>query len=572
MSEAVSAASEVPAGSVERSRTLVLWCPDWPAVAALQQEGRPGSAPAVVLSAGRVQVATAVARAGGIRVGMRRRDAQSRCPGVVVLRADADRDARMFEPVAAAVEALIPGTEVLRPGLLARRGRGPARYFGSEIAAAERFVDAVEALDVECRIGIAGGVSVAVLAAHRSVIVPPGGDAAFCAGLPVAELARDPAIAPPAWGDLASLLQRLGITTAGALAALPLDKVATRFGGDGVAMHRLASGLAERGLSRRRIDTEVAVVETCDPPLVRVDTAAFIARALAERFHTRLAAAGLACIRLAISATTEHGAMVSRIWRCTRPLTAAATADRLRWQLDGWLTGLARRTDGTGQGVGGIGRAGPRSASRSGPRAGPRAGAITALRLEAIEAVDAGRIQYGLWGSDGVSEHRARSAFARVQGLLGPDAVLGVALAGGRGAADRIAVAAWGEENAAKRDPAAPWPGALPSPSPARVAGAARANAVPARRGMPRGVPVYGKGGCRVAVTERGMLTEPPAVVEGRRVMSWAGPWLLDERWWTGTDPAAPRRTARMQVILESGPPVLLEFGDHGWLLEAVYD
>ncbi|OJV31373.1 MAG: hypothetical protein BGO26_02550 [Actinobacteria bacterium 69-20] len=553
---------------MERSRTLVLWCPDWPAVAALQEEGRPGSAPAVVLSAGRVQVATAVARAGGIRVGMRRRDVQSRCPGVVVLRVDADRDARMFEPVAAAVEALVPGIEVLRPGLLACRVRGPARYFGSEIAAAERFVDAVEALDVECRIGIAGGVSVAVLAAHRSMIVPPGGDAAFCAGLPVAELARDPAIALPAWGELAGLLQRLGITTAGALAALPLNKVATRFGGDGVAMHRLASGLAERGLSRRHIDTDVAVVETCDPPLERVDTAAFVARALAERFHTRLAAAGLACIRLAISATTEHGETVSRIWRCTRPLTAAATADRLRWQLDGWLTGLARRTDGTGPGVSGTDGAGP----RPGLRAAPRAGAITALRLEAIEAVDAGRIQYGLWGSDGVREHRARSAFARVQGLLGPDAVLGMALTGGRGAADRIAVVAWGEENAAKRDPAAPWPGALPSPSPARIAGAARANAVPARRGMPRSVSVCGEAGCRVAVTERGMLTEPPAVVEGRRVMSWAGPWLLDERWWAGTDPAAHWRTARMQVIPESGPPMLLEFGDRGWLLEAVYD
>ena len=80
------------------------------------------------------------------------------------------------------------------------------------------------------------------------------------------------------------------------------------------------------------------VEQVCDPPLDRVDTAAFAARALAERFHARLADAGLACTRLAITAVTERDATLSRIWRCAAPLTAAATADRLRWQLDGWLT------------------------------------------------------------------------------------------------------------------------------------------------------------------------------------------------------------------------------------------
>ncbi len=88
--------------------------------------------------------------------------------------------------------------------------------------------------------------------------------------------------------------------------------------------------------------------QVCDPPLERVDTAAFAARALAERFHARLADAGLACTRLAITAVTERDARLSRIWRCAAPLTAAATADRLRWQLDGWLTagrtGTVRRS------------------------------------------------------------------------------------------------------------------------------------------------------------------------------------------------------------------------------------
>src|SRR5699024_10594008 len=100
--------------------------------------------------------------------------------------------------------------EVLRPGLVACRVRGLAGYVGSETAAAERLLDAVEALDVECHVGIADVLEVAVLAARRQVIVAPGGEAAFCAPLPLADLARDPAIAPPEWTALVEVLRRLG--------------------------------------------------------------------------------------------------------------------------------------------------------------------------------------------------------------------------------------------------------------------------------------------------------------------------------------------------------------------------
>ena len=273
----------------------------------------------------------------------------------------------------------------------------------------------------------------------------PGGSAEFCAPLPITELARDPAISPPERAALADLLIRLGITTAGAFAALPEGKVATRFGADGVQAHRLARGLAERGVSRRQIPEELKVEQVCDPPLDRVDTAAFAARALAERFHSRLADAGLACTRLAITAVTERDATLSRIWRCAAPLTAAATADRLRWQLDGWLT--AGRTA--------VGVAGP--------------GAITRLVLEPIEAIGAGHIQYGLWGSDGQDDQRAGWAFARVQGLLGPESVLAPVRAGGRSAVDRVALVPWGDEKVSSRNPADPWPGSIPAPSPSRV-------------------------------------------------------------------------------------------------------
>jgi len=580
-------------GGTSINRTLVVWCPDWPAVAAARQSGHPVSDPVAVFHANRVQACTTAARNEGVHLGQRRRDAQSRCPDLYITRADPDRDARLFEPVAAAVETISPGVEILRPGILACSARGPTRYFGSEIAAAEKIVDTVEALDVECRVGVADVLAVAVLAARSSTIVPPGGSAEFCAPLPITELARDPAISPPERAALTDLLVRLGITTIGAFAALPEIKVATRFGADAVQAHRLARGRAERGVSRRQIPDELTVEQTCDPPLDRVDTAAFAARALADRFHTRLADAGLACTRLAITADTERGARLSRIWRCAKPLTAAATADRLRWQLDGWLT--ARRT------------ARPGDLTEDGYPQGP--GAIVRLTLEPVEAIGAGLIQYGLWGSDGQDDQRAGWAFARVQGLLGPESVVTPVLSGGRGPADRITLVPWGEEKTAARDPSAPWPGALPAPSPTRLA-----------LSDPESIAVLDTAGRPVQFTGRGLLTGSPTWIdrhgERQHIDAWAGPWVLDEQWWSAdnhsadggpamlTSAALPtmpgwsqarsysatayevdrrpnpavqvnkpaRYLARLQVVTDAGVAMLMRFGADGWRLEGVYD
>src|SRR5215216_409375 len=137
-------------------RTIAVWCPDWPVVAASAAEGIPPQRPAAVLAASRVVACSAAARANGVRRGLRKREAQSRCPELAALAHDPDRDARAFEPVVCAVESLAPGVEVVRPGLVVVTARGPVGYFGSEPAVAERIIDliAVEA-GVECQVGIA---------------------------------------------------------------------------------------------------------------------------------------------------------------------------------------------------------------------------------------------------------------------------------------------------------------------------------------------------------------------------------------------------------------------------------
>ena len=516
---------------------LAVWCQDWPAVAAGAAAGISPALPVVVLHANRVVACSEAARALGVRRGQRRREAQARCPDLHVAQADPDRDARLFEPVVAAVDATVPGVEVLRPGLLVLAARGAARFFGSEAAAAERLVDAVAATGIECRIGIADELSTAVLAARRAALVPPGGGARFLAPLPVAELAVEPSLAGAGRDDLVDLLHRLGLRRIGDFAALTPAEVASRFGADAIAAHRCARAAPERPPSAASPAPDLAVEYPCDPPIERVDAAAFAGRLLAARLHERLAAASSACTRLTVIAETAAGEHLSRTWRCAEPLTPETTADRIRWQLDGWLTHRALR--------GGDDRGAP----------------IVLLRLEPVEVV-VEALQLGLWGGVGQEQDRARRALVRVQGLLGGEAVRIGVLSGGRGPVERVTLIALGDEETPTADPELPWPGKLPEPAPTVVL----INHPP--------VTLETVAGEHVWITDRGLFTAEPGVLRwGAKqweVTGWAGPWPLDERWWAGEHPGG---AVRVQVMLDAAVRVLLLLGrDETWRVEGFYE
>src|SRR3954469_21147129 len=142
------------------TRTLVVWCPDWPVTAA----GVSADEPVAVLFANRVVACSTAARAGGVQRGLRRRQAEARCQGVQVVFHDPEREARAREPVVAAVEAFCPRLEIVRPGVCAVATRGPSRYFGGDDALAERVTKAVA--HVGGRAGIAEGPFAAELAAR----------------------------------------------------------------------------------------------------------------------------------------------------------------------------------------------------------------------------------------------------------------------------------------------------------------------------------------------------------------------------------------------------------------------
>ncbi|MGW4529399.1 DNA polymerase Y family protein [Nocardia sp. NPDC004340] len=545
-------------------RVLVVWCPDWPAVAAAADAGAEATRPVAVLAANRVIACTATARAEGIRRGLRKREAQGRCPELLVAQDDPDRDARLFEPVVTAVDATVPGVEVLRPGMLALSARGAARFFGSEEVAAERLVDAVAAVGVECQIGIADELSTAVFAARRATLVPSGKGAEFLAPMPISELAGEPVLAAPQRVELVDLLHRLGLRRIGDFAALTPAEVASRFGADAIVAHRCARALPERPPAARLPAADLTVEQRCDPPIERVDMAAFAGRMLAAELHTKLAAAAVACTRLVIHAETEAGEEFSRIWRCAEPLTPDSTADRVRWQLDGWLTrrALDRARTYRNRAKPSEREPDPVEDRESGPNA-----AVTLLRLEPVEVVSAGALQLGLWGGVGEDEERARRALIRVQGLLGGDAVRMGVLSGGRGPEERITMVTLGDEPVPANDPAQPWPGRLPEPAPALVL-----------THHPE-VRLEGVDGSPVWVSDRGMFTADPVQLHwgssSWRLSGWAGPWPVDDRWWTHRFEDGFAARAQVQLDAEDATRLraLLLIGyDNVWHVEGLYE
>ncbi|MEP7046874.1 MAG: DNA polymerase Y family protein [Ilumatobacteraceae bacterium] len=570
-------------------RLGVLWCPNWAVVAAQATLDEP----VVVLQGNRVIAHSLAAASEGISVGQRRRQAQACCPHVRLVAHDPDGDARRFENVVAAIAALIPRIEVTEPGMLSFLAKGPSRYFGGEPAMAERMTALATAVIAEAEtagstgsagssfvtddsrgletagrppgtrptptalaavggfgMGIADGRFAAGIAARRAavggrpVIIASGvqATAAFLAPLPVQLLASVAGLDD----EFVEMLKRLGVRTLGQLATFSLADVLARFGRLGEFAHRIAGGGDDRPPDTVEPPSGLVAIQVLDDPAHHVDTLVFIARQLADELAAALGADGKVCTRLVITAETDHSERNERLWYRSTGLSAAAMVERARWQLDAWVNSAALT-----------------------------AGVIM-LRLEPVEVRSDAGVQLGLWGGRTQADEWAARAVARLATLAGAEQVLVPAATGGRLPGDAFtwvpAVTADLAEPAQRLTAAeGPWPGSLPSPSPAMV------------HAQPLAIEVLDDDGRPVQVTARGAVSAAPATVQRgaiggngssssrepvEPVVAWAGPWPLEERWW---DAARARRSARFQLLTGSGSLLLVCLEHQRWWLLGDY-
>lgn len=522
------------------TRVLTLRCVDWPIVAAVRCGALAPGAPAFVLDGERVVAADPGARAAGVRIGQRRRAARRAAPDATVVTRDHLAEARAFEPVVQAVGELCPRLEVVDAGWLALDIRGPARHFGGEQAFAAHLagVLAHPLEGARSGIGLADGrvaSAIASLMAARDtspVVVAAGDSSTFLGPL---DLAWFRAVGEVD-AETLDLLRRLGIRTAGDLAALDHADVLTRFGAPGARLHAVVSGDDRRRLHTVDPSRLPEVTHPFDEPATTVTPAVFAARRLADDLAGVLAASGMVCTRLTVIAETEHSERSERHWYRAEGLSAAAIVERVRWQLDAWVGTVGAVTAG-----------------------------ITLITLVASEARPDEGAQPGLWGGRTAADETAARTVTRLVAMCGEEAVRVPVWTGGRVPSERYGWASAADVDlldGGSRSVAddAPWPGSVTHPAPTTL---------PVE---PEVADVLDADGLPVLVTGRGEVTADPALVvtEGRSatVVAWAGPWPVIERWWE----QRRRRLAHLQVVLDDGRALLLAVERRRWTVVARHD
>lgn len=485
-----------------------MWYPDWP----LRRPDAPPDNPAQAVGEdGRVLAINALAAKAGIRHGMRRGEAEAVCPTVITVVSDPATEAIRFEPVARAIEELIPAIELAAPGLVLAPVAGAVKYYGGEAALVELVAKEIDSVTGPgFKIGLAAGPFAAQRAAELAApVYIVEDDAAFLASLDVAALGSE---------ELAATFRWLGITTLGALAELPRDALTTRFGPLGTQAHRLAHGL-DRAPQGRVIPLDFDVEERFSPPLENLEQAAFVSRAMAHRLVGELRNHGGAPHRVEVTAEAADGTMRVRTWRNQDPFDEGSLAERVRWQLNAWLDSAR---------------------FRSGP--GIRGGVVR-LRIAPADVSDRGR-QLALT-QDARSVAEAERAFIQTQAIVGRDGVVQARPKGGRTPGDRVTWYRWGEPPSPEAADDAPWPGRIPEPTPTLMPPEAPILEVEWDGGMPT----------RVRLGSRWV-----------EVISWAGPWRDIGRWWEGSGSCD-----RYQLVTSAGA-FLCEVRDGKTHLAGVYD
>lgn len=338
---------------------------------------------------GRIVCCDAAALTAGVRPGQTAAEALSACGRVELAPHAPAADLAALRGLAEAMLTLVPAVEPVRPDALLLDASA-ARLMAGERGAGERIL-AERALALALELGWSARAVVATgrgaaLALARTAgpsirTVPPGDEPAALAPLSLQALGLD--------AGASERLAGVGIDSVGALARLPVESLAHRFGAAGVAAARLARGDDARPLvpwtpetlPEEGIELEGAA-ESAEPVL-------FAVKRLADRVAARLAGRGLGATRLKLVLRLDPRGEERLLVPLARPTATAAS----------WLGPLRERI----------------FALRL-------PGAVTGLRLAAIEVALVHAEQLAI-GDRPEAMAALETVLSRLAGRLGDDAL-----------------------------------------------------------------------------------------------------------------------------------------------------
>lgn len=535
------------------NRLACLLVPLFPLAARLRAEPElAGEALAVTAGNGataQVVAATRAARRLGVTAGMTLAQARALVPKLAARNRDGACEQAAEEALAEIAERFSPRVEIAAPGLLFLDADGlagrfrpappvppdwtPERELGRALAVAARRAG------LPARVGIAGSKLAAQVAAQTGGasagsaefeprIVPSGEEATFLAPLPLARLAPEL--------DLAETLARWGLRSIGEFARLPAAEVVSRLGAAGAELHTVARGVDPRPLLPREPPCDLAEGSELEWPLVALEPFLFLAHAALDRLTRRLDLRGLGCARLTLRLTLEPAGHDARAWELPAPTRDARTLLTLvRLELE----------------------------------ARPPGAAVAAFQF--IATPDRTRPEQGtLFGPPALSPERLATTLARLFALLGPDRVGSPRPTDGH-RPERLALV-----------PFAPPPAPLVLRSFGRPAPAGRTplsgKGLLAVRTLRPPVPL------EVLVAPRAGDREPepthiqsvasaasdkrPAI--GGAVRIAAGPWCIEEGWWSET----PVAREYWDVELDSAGlfRIYRDVATGDWAADGIYD
>jgi len=189
-----------------------------------------------------VVAANAAAFQAGIQLGMTKSQAEE-FPGVEIRQRSEAQEKATHAALLDVGWSVSPRVEDTAPDTIVVDLEGLTSLFGADEKIAQELAQRASRMGVIPRVGVASNIEVAIHAARGFpgiTMIPAGEECERLGGLPVHVIATET--------EVLETLERWGVDTLRALAALPVLQLSDRLGQEGVRLHKLAQGAFQRSL------------------------------------------------------------------------------------------------------------------------------------------------------------------------------------------------------------------------------------------------------------------------------------------------------------------------------------